>query len=203
MGKKVSYIRVTGGPIQVNTYILKAEDEPECILIDPGAEFVKVERALQGLTVSAVCLTHGHYDHILYANEWLAKGAKLYVHEEDVPMIEDPRLNLSAVYNQEIALRKPDAALTEGSIIETAGLKLEVLHTPGHTPGSICFLCGDLLFSGDTLFHCGYGRTDLPGGNDYQLQNSLYRLLRMDPGYTVLPGHGEETQIGRELRYYR
>lgn len=195
--------RVTGGPLNVNTYILGREDKNECLLVDPGAEYVRVKRVVGDRIVRGVLLTHGHYDHILYVNEWLAEGAALYAHKEDVPMLLDPALNLSLYYDQSLTVREPDVPLADNERITPIGLDIKVMHTPGHTPGSVSFLCGDRLFSGDTLFHCGFGRTDLPGGSGTQISRSLQRLLRMDPSLRVYPGHGEETEIGKELRYYR
>ena len=193
---------VTGGPLQVNTYVVSAEGSDSCVVIDPGAEFASVEGAACGRKVSAVILTHAHFDHMLYAMQWLRQGAKLYVHEKDAPALTDPDLNASAMMRVRLMLPDADVLLHDGDVIREAGMELTVLHTPGHTPGSMCLLSGQTLFAGDTMFYNGYGRVDLPGGSNMQMAMSLKKLLTLDPETVVYPGHGMKTKIAWERRQY-
>lgn len=189
---------VTGGPIDVNTYVVALPGNEECVIIDPGAERTTVEGAVCGRKVTAVLLTHAHFDHMLYALPWLSQGAKLYVHKEDAPAVTDPEWNLSGMIGVQLRLPEPDVLLEEGSVFTEAEIEFTVLHTPGHTKGSVCYQHGDILFSGDTLFYQSYGRVDLPGGNNMQMALSLKRLLGLDEKTNVYPGHGMRTKIGWE-----
>ena len=189
---------VPGGPLGVNTYVVGAEGGAECLLIDPGAEVYRVEKAVQGRKVTAVLLTHAHFDHMLYAQPWLDQGARLYVHADDAAALSDPSLNLSTMVNCRLVLPDADVLLAEGDVVREAGVELQVLHTPGHTPGGVCYLSGRDMFSGDTLFYKDCGRTDLAGGNGLVLRNSLARLMTLDEQIVVYPGHGMKTKIAWE-----
>lgn len=193
---------VTGGPLDVNTYVVGKLGGDCCVVIDPGAEMEKVARAVGGRKVSAVLLTHGHFDHMLFAQHWLDLGAKLYVHELDAPALRSPSLNLSQVVNTQLVLPVADVLLREGDVVREADLELTVLHTPGHTPGGVCYQHGSTLFSGDTLFYGSYGRLDLPGGDAGEMITSLTRLMAMDGETVAYPGHGMKTKIAWERGNY-
>ena len=193
---------VTGGPLEVNTYVVGPGGGQECLLIDPGAEFASVEGAVCGRMVTALLLTHAHFDHMLFARPWLERGAKLYVHELDAPALADPELNVSGVIGAKLMLPQADVLLREGDVVREAGLELTVLHTPGHTPGGVCYQAGDVLFSGDTMFYGSYGRVDLPGGNNMQMAMSLKRLLALPKETVAYPGHGMKTKIAWERGQY-
>ena len=189
---------VVGGPLEVNTYVVGTDGGDECVLVDPGAEFASVEGAVCGRNVTAVLLTHGHFDHMLYAKPWLGRGAKLYIHEQDAAALGDPSLNLSGVIGATLILPAADELVKEGSLFTEAGITFNVLHTPGHTPGGVCYQCGNVLFCGDTLFYHSYGRIDLPGGDSGAMAASLTRLMLL-PGDTIAyPGHGMKTKIAWE-----
>ena len=189
---------VVGGPLEVNTYVVGTDGGDECVLIDPGAEFASVEGAVCGRKVPAVLLTHGHFDHMIYARPWLDRGAKLYIHELDAAALGDPALNLSGVIGATLMLPAADVLVKEGSLFTEAGVTFNVLHTPGHTPGGVCYQCGNVLFCGDTLFYHSYGRIDLPGGDSGAMAASLTRLMLL-PGETIAyPGHGMKTRIAWE-----
>ena len=192
---------VTGGPLDVNTYVVGADGSNQCVLIDPGAEYAAVCGAVCGRQVTAVLLTHAHFDHMLYARPWLKDGVKLYVHKLDAAALADPSLNLSGVIGAQLTLPEADVLLEDGDKIEEAGLCFEVLHTPGHTPGGICIFTGDVLFSGDTLFCRSIGRTDFPGGSYEQIKKAIHNKLFVLPDDTkVYPGHMGPTTIGEEKR---
>lgn len=189
---------VVGGPLEVNTYVVGTDGGDECVLVDPGAEFASVEGAVCGRNVTAVLLTHGHFDHMLYAKPWLDRGAKLYIHEQDAAALGDPSLNLSGVIGATLILPAADELIKEGSLFTEAGITFNVLHTPGHTPGGVCYQCGNVLFCGDTLFYHSYGRIDLPGGDSGAMAASLTRLMLLPGDTIVYPGHGMKTKIAWE-----
>ena len=186
---------VVGGPVDVNTHVVGVEGTDTCVVIDPGAEAARVAMAVGNRSVSAVLLTHAHFDHMMYAEQWLSQGAKLYVHQLDAAALKEPRLNLSGMIRTELRLPDADVQLVEGDVIHEAGIELCVLHTPGHTPGSVCYLCENTLFSGDTLFYGSYGRVDFPGGSMRQMRDSLNRLYQLGDQVVVYPGHGSKTKI--------
>ncbi len=189
---------VTGGPLGVNTYVVGVEGGGSCLVIDPGAEAEKVAKAVGNRRAQAVLLTHGHFDHMLYAKHWLDQGAKLYVHALDAQALRSPSLNLSQVVNTQLVLPQADVLLEDGDVVREAGVELTVLHTPGHTPGGVCYLSGKTLFSGDTLFYGSYGRLDLPGGDVQEMIASLSRLMQLDGETVAYPGHGMKTKIAWE-----
>ncbi len=163
----------------------------DAVVIDPGDEaeaILDLVRA-RGLEVRAVLLTHGHWDHVgAVADVAEATGAPVYLHEADLALLEEwsPRPVPAVRF------------LQDGGMVEAGGLSLEAWHTPGHTPGGLCYRLGGWLFSGDTLFAGSVGRTDFPGGSPEELARSLRRLLTLPDGTTVYPGHGPATTIGRE-----
>ena len=191
---------VVGGPIGVNTYVVGMQEA--CVIIDPGAEVSRVAEAVGQRKVSAVLLTHAHFDHMLYAQHWLEQGAKLYVHALDVPALRDMSLNLSGMIRATLVIDAVPVTVAEGDAVEEAGLSFTVLHTPGHTPGSVCYRCGDALYSGDTMFYQSYGRVDFPGGSMRQMRDSLLRLAALDGEIRVYPGHGNATKIAWERGMY-
>lgn len=189
---------VTGGPLDVNTYVVSRAGGENCVLIDPGAEEAQVAEAVGERMVDAVLLTHAHFDHMLYAQPWLDRGAKLYVHALDAQALRSPSLNLSQVINTSLVLPQADILLQDGDVVCEAGLELTVLHTPGHTPGGVCYLSGSTLFCGDTLFYRSYGRIDLPGGDAQEMIASLEKLMRLPAQTVAYPGHGMKTKIAWE-----
>ena len=193
--QNLSIQTVVGGPVDVNTYVIGLEGSDACVLIDPGAEVARVAKAVGSRRVEAVLLTHAHFDHMMYAEHWLKLGAKLYVQQLDAPALKETSLNLSGMILAELRLPDADIQVIEGDIVREAGIELTVLHTPGHTPGSVCYLYTGTLFSGDTLFYGSYGRVDFPGGSMRQMRDSLNRLYHLDDQVVAYPGHGAKTKI--------
>ena len=189
---------VTGGPLDVNTYVVALDGAAECVLIDPGAEYAAVNGAVCGRKVTAVLLTHAHFDHMLYARPWLKEGVRLYVHEKDAAALGNPELNLSGIVGAQLTLPQADVLLKDGDKVEEAGICFDVLHTPGHTPGSVCYLHEKSLFCGDTLFYQGYGRVDLAGGSETAMMASLARLMKLPDDTVCYSGHGLKTKIAWE-----
>ena len=192
------------GPLSVNCYIVACQSTKKAAVIDPGDEGSRIlaKAEMMGVEITTIINTHGHFDHI-GANSYLKNNAKakLIIHDDDNDL-----LSLA----EEHALRyglsvtpspKPDLTVSGGDIIEVGDLKIKVIDTPGHSPGGICLLIEDVLFSGDTLFAESIGRTDLPGGNFNQLISSIKsKLLPLPPETKVYPGHGGSTTIGIETK---
>jgi glyoxylase-like metal-dependent hydrolase (beta-lactamase superfamily II) len=186
------------GDYQTNTYIVSG-DGKSCAVIDPGFEpqtiLAKVRQL--GLTVEAVLLTHGHFDHVGGVKAILAAtGCPLYLHRGDFDQPDDP---MSRFCYPLAGAALPGLRYAEdGDSVTAGGLTFRVLSTPGHTKGSVCFQCEDVLFSGDTLFAGSCGRTDLPGGDWNTICRSLARLAALEEDLTVYPGHGPATTLQRE-----
>lgn len=192
-------IKMTGGPAAANMYILFNEGSHDAVIIDASCPAERVLSVLkeEQLRLRAILLTHGHFDHIMSADDLRKKtGASVYIHRNDDEMLEDPEKNLSLMMTgRPVKTSLSDEVAEDGDIINEAGLSLYVMHTPGHTRGSVCYIAEGELFSGDTLFHMGIGRTDLPGGSFEILENSLKKILTVEGDPTVLPGHGESTSL--------
>lgn len=185
---------LTLGMYQTNTYIIHDEASKTCCVIDPGyqADTILDEVDALGLTVKAILLTHGHFDHVGAVKDIAAEtDCRVFICPEDLRLPH--AFTAGPIYYTD--------TYDEGTRLHLSGLDISVLHTPGHTPGSVCLICGNAMFSGDTLFAGSCGRTDLPGGNPGQLMHSLGRLAAMEADLTVYPGHGESTTLAAEKQY--
>lgn len=181
---------ITVGPVATCCYLLFRKDEPGCLVIDPGDEADRIRRAAEGRPIEAILLTHGHFDHIGAAAALMEEKTALLIHALDAPMLGNPDLNASRyLMGREVTGPQATDLLREGDRRTLAGLEVEVLHTPGHTPGSVCYRIEDHLFTGDTLFEHGWGRTDLPGGDEHALFASLRRLMPITRTIPFHPGH--------------
>jgi glyoxylase-like metal-dependent hydrolase (beta-lactamase superfamily II) len=191
----------TVGPIATNVHLIADERSREAIAIDtaiPSLAWIRDELAARDWTLKLIVSTHGHWDHIGdNAAVAVHTGADIAVHPLDRDRLEHPQ-SLFAPF--EIPPSVPAVELAEGGVVRFGEVRLTVLHTPGHTEGSVCLHAADegLLFSGDTLFAGGWGRVDLPGGSPEQMVESLGRLLEFEDPVGVLPGHGPATTVGRE-----
>ncbi len=185
-----------------NCYYITDDDEQYAVVIDPSVPPDKI--SLQNhAQLCAVLLTHTHYDHMVALDAWLMPGAPLMVTEADEKGLYDPEYNVSWMFGQRAVYPRADRLLKAGDVITFGRETLEVIMTPGHTAGSCCYRAGDILFSGDTLFaEGGIGRYDLPGGSYRVLEQSLQRLLSLEPGTQVYPGHGGPTTIGAERHFH-
>lgn len=194
------------GPFAANCYLLGCERIGRLAVIDPGGDARRILAAVEqtGHTVACILNTHGHLDHVAANAEVKeATGAPVLVAAPDAPMLANPARQLAGVLLKGATGLVADRLLVDGDTVEVGELELKVLLTPGHTPGSACFLleAEKLLFSGDTLFEGSVGRTDLPGGSWDELLDSIReKLLVLDDHVRVLPGHGPETTIGHERR---
>lgn len=189
------------GPLQTNCYLLKSG--AELVVIDPGGDGDEIIRQIGELggTVKYVLNTHGHIDHIAANGAVLAAyPAEILIHELDARMLTVPDLNLSTLMGMFVSSPAPARLLADGDEIEIGSIRLEVVHTPGHTPGSVCFLGPGFAFTGDTLFLDSIGRVDFPGGSERAMRQSLARLQRLlRPETVIYPGHGPSGNFGRAL----
>lgn len=184
---------LTLGLYQTNTYIIHEENSKSCCVIDPGYQANTILEKLDslGLTLDAILLTHCHFDHVGAVKDLAADtDCRVFLCAEDTLL--PPMLTAGSLYYTD--------TYGEGTLLNIAGLYIHVIHTPGHTPGGVCLLVEDALFSGDTLFAGGCGRTDL-GGDWATLLRSLKRLANMETDFHVFPGHGESTTLAYEKRY--
>ena len=182
------------GMLHTNCYIVAAAGGDTCLVIDPGDSAQKIRALLEreNLTVAAILLTHGHFDHDGAVKDLIAKyDCPVYMHKHE--------MFLPAAFPT--GRRLYTHTVADNETLSLANLSVQVLHTPGHTPGSVCYLIEDALFSGDTLFAGGCGRTDFPCGSWDTIQQSLQRLAALTEDFTVYPGHGEATTLAAEKRY--
>lgn len=197
--------QITVGPLDVNCYVVWDETSKQAMIIDPGAEPRRILEVVDrlGVSVTMIVNTHGHIDHI-GANKEVkeALGCPILMHAEDIFLINDDCGIPIAQLIGASTSPKPDRTLSDGEVLRLGNTEVEVIHTPGHTPGGVCLLCEGVLLTGDTLFAGGIGRTDLPGGSHRRLLKSIEERLFVLPDDTVvLPGHAygpPKSTIGEE-----
>ena len=198
---EVSYVRVAGGPLQTNSYIVYSRGVG--IVVDPGVEPARIREALRSAGVEEVpyvLLTHGHFDHVYFAAEVSEElNATVLIHPADLPLLRSAGRWGLLLYARRFRAPERLEHLEDRQVVRAGALEVRVLHTPGHTPGSVCAVTGNLLLTGDTLFKRTVGSTRF-GGSWEDLSASLARLVRLPGDYLVLPGHGEETTLEEERR---
>lgn len=178
--------RLSVGFLENNCYILKCAHTGETIIIDPAAEAERILAEIDREKVRYILITHGHKDHIGALEEVREKTrGQVGIHALDARALRTP----------------PDFFLNDGQAIEAGNIKIKVLHTPGHSPGAVCFLIDNLLFSGDTIFPNGPGNTSIPGADYHKILDSIHKKIFTLPEDTIIyPGHGQETTVGKEKR---
>ncbi|MDI9442054.1 MAG: MBL fold metallo-hydrolase [Firmicutes bacterium] len=192
---------LVGTLMMVNCYVVY--DGDEAVIVDPGGASQEVLDFIdeRNLTVKAIVNTHGHADHIA-GNAWFMEktGAPLLIHIDEEAYLSSEELNLARLVRAEFPVVKADRLLKDGDFIPVGDGKLEVLHTPGHSPGGISLYAPGFVISGDTLFQGSVGRWDLPNGDRDVLQESVLRLARLPLDTVVYPGHGDSTTIRAEIK---
>lgn len=198
------YSIIVVGALETNCYLVFCEETLDCAIVDPGAqpELIFPEIFDAGLKPVLIINTHGHIDHVGANREMKDKfGVPLLIHAADGAMLgKGQQLELSLFLGSQDS-PPADRTFADGEEIRIGNGTLRVLHTPGHTPGSVSLLAGDFLLSGDTLFFEGVGRTDLPGGSQKQLEHSIRtKIMCLPDALVVLPGHGPHTTVGEERK---
>jgi len=193
--------KIIVGDLEENCYIIADDNTSNAIIIDPGDDYERIQKFLDQnkLNPRFIINTHGHADHIGADDKF---GLPVYIHKLDAQSLADPSKNLSYFTGTPFSLSILKVKnLENGEVIKLDSLLLEVIHTPGHTPGGICLKVDNLVFTGDTLFFGGVGRTDFPGASEQQLIASIRdRLLSLDDETIIYPGHGPSSTIGNEKR---
>ena len=199
--------RIPVTPMETNCFIIRDEATGRCAIIDPGALNKALSAAIEEAGYDSfdyILLTHCHFDHVGGVSRVKQlTGAPVAIHAADAPGLRDPYVNLSGTMGGCKTIYSPaDILFTDGQTFRLGETEFTVLHTPGHTLGSVCYRIGDALFTGDTMFRASYGRTDFPGGDEAELFRSLRRLLKLEKDYIVCPGHGMPTTRTDYLRIY-
>ena len=198
-------IKLNGLSYASNTYVLISEGD--AAVVDPSADIKDIKSAIGEAKLRYILLTHCHFDHILKLDSLRAETrAEVCIHKADADMMKDPTLNGSEFFGLNFASLGADRILDNGEIIPLGKETIEVISTPGHTPGSVCYDCGNDLICGDTLFTSGYGRYDLPGGDGNILFASLKMLADRRDNPMIHPGHGascalSDADVIRAIRY--
>ena len=193
---------LSSGPLRVNTYFLVNETTLECLIIDSGENYKKIQQTINenGFKIKAVFLTHAHFDHAGNAKKLQDDGAKIYIGEKDYDKLLND-LNLASDFGRKFEYLNADYKLFDGQVIDIIGIKIKVISTPGHTDGSVTFVVDDMLFTGDTLFLGSVGRTDFPTGDKLDMISSVKKLFALNGDYKVFPGHDQFTTLEHERKY--
>lgn len=192
------------GPMEANCYILASQENSSAIIIDPGADERRIKQVLDKhkLKPAFIINTHGHYDHIGSDDKF---GVPVYIHSQDLALLQNSELNLSGLFAVPYQVNSEIRAVEDKAVIELEDIRLKVIHLPGHTPGGIALLMGKpankIVFTGDSLFCQGIGRSDLSGGDESLLIKSVKeKLLTLSDDTVIYPGHGPSSTIGEEKR---
>lgn len=193
--------RIPVGEMQANCYLFGCPQTGQAVIIDPGSDYERIAEGVKKhkLKPLSIINTHGHFDHIGCNDRF---NVTVMIHAKDHAFLLDPRKNLSYFLSRSYAPKNEVKLLRDDEVIKIGNQQLTVLHTPGHTPGSICLRGEGIIFTGDTLFFQGIGRTDFPYGDGRAILNSIRRKLLTFPDDTVIyPGHGPESTIGAEKKH--
>lgn len=191
------------GSIEDNNYLLIDENTKEAILIDCTEKSEDIFNVIEenGAKLKYILLTHGHFDHVLGVNDFKQKypECKVLIHEGDKDLMEQIKSFARNFMLGEFEVQKVDGFIKDGDILKFGENEIRAIHTPGHTKGGVCYLIGDNIFTGDTLFYESVGRTDLQGGDFNELKTNIEKkLFTLDDNIKVFPGHGWESTIGHE-----
>ena len=195
------------GMCMTNCYIV-SDDVGNCVVIDPADNASDIYRYItsNALELKAILLTHGHFDHIYALTDLVSINKNpdlpVYIHINDAHFLTDVNFNLSdSLFETYYTYNEKVITVTDGESIDVSGMTFKVMHTPGHTPGSVCYITEDKIFSGDTLFASTIGRTDFPGGDYPTILKSLKKFKALSGDYSIFPGHNAQTTLNREKMY--
>ncbi|PIP68091.1 MAG: MBL fold metallo-hydrolase [Candidatus Omnitrophica bacterium CG_4_9_14_0_2_um_filter_42_8] len=190
--------KIIVGPLESNCYLFGDEATKEIFVIDPGGDYREIKSVIDknGMKPKAVINTHGHGDHIGANKEF---GIPVWIHRLDADFLMDPSKNLSGAFGFFLKTKTASRLVEDKDILNIGKYSLEVIHTPGHTPGSICLKAESVIFTGDTLFCEGIGRTDFAYGSEEDIMDSIKeKLFTLKDDYVIYPGHGPSSTIGNE-----
>ena len=193
---------IISGQFETNCYLVYDDKTKDTIVIDPGLDSKKVANKIENLKLNPILLinTHGHFDHITADDIIRGKyNIPLAIHKNDLPMLLDSHKNSSFFFDSDIVIKEAEILFDKEETKECKLCKYSIINTPGHSIGSVCILIENFLFSGDTLFYGSIGRTDLPTGNQSEIEQSLKKLKKLNENIIVYPGHGPSTTIKQEL----
>lgn len=190
----IEIITLSDGFFSTNTYIVFNKENKDAVIIDAGSSFDFVNKQIQSknLNIHALLLTHGHFDHIMSAKAVQNSGIKVYVHKNDALKLKENKYSFLML---DFPTLEPDVLIDEGEL-KLGSLMIKIIHTPGHSKGSVCYMIGGALFTGDTLFKLSVGRSDFADGSQKDLANSIKnKLFSRDKDYKIYPGHGQSTTL--------
>ena len=197
--------RINAGEFGSNCWLVIDDATGEAVVIDPSPEIDVIEEAIEhrGVKVKYILLTHSHFDHMTSCDDLRdLTGAPLAVHRDDAEGLVNAYFNCSRVFmNADLVYRPAEILLKDKNELTFGSLTVTVMHTPGHTKGSSCFIIGDSMFTGDTLFDGSIGRSDLPGGSEFSLDLSLLKIKRIKENYKLYTGHGSNTTLEKQKLY--
>lgn len=199
--------RMVVGPVSTNCYIVSNEETREAFIVDPGEEANRIDLKLKEnqLKLKAILLTHGHFDHIMAVNKLLEKyDVDVYIGENEMELLKDIHMNCSGSMMNRPYVTKANRTVKDQDCLVLAGMTIEVLETPGHTIGGVCYYLEkeEVLFSGDTVFCQSVGRSDLPTGSGSSLQRSIReKIVPLPDEVQIFPGHGDSTTVAYEKKY--
>ena len=189
-----------GDNYPTNCYFAENTETGEMVIVDPGLEAERIIAAVGNRKPVAVLITHGHFDHFAMADTVCERfQIPLYIHELDAPKLSDAEKNESRTFHFNVAIHTRPVTVTDGEVLTLAGMEIQVLHTPGHSRGGVCYILPENqgMFCGDTLFYQGYGRHDFGDGDFTELKQSLRKLMNYSPRVVAYPGHGQTTFAGK------